>query len=357
MLVWHPVRLIAVSLRNKTIILGAIPVVASAVALSLTEIPGTSVDLSVPYAAEGPGPTFNTLGTTGGKNVVDISGTKTYPTSGHLNMTTVSVRHGMSLPQAITRWATTNDTLVPIEQIFPANQSPEEVNKENQAAFASSENNATSAAMKYLYRPMAVTVMSQPEGFDEIREGDIIEGIDGKKIAQPQDLVKAVRSHKVGDRVTLQVQRDGKSQDVSVPVRQGESDDAPILGITIKQEPADGTTIDYHLDDIGGPSAGLMFTLAVVDKLTPEDLTDGKFIAGTGTIDADGGVGPIGGVSHKIDAAKKAGATMFMTPSDNCAEAMSGDHDGVVLAKVNNLSDAVTALKEVKAGKEPKTCS
>ncbi|MDU7503317.1 MAG: PDZ domain-containing protein, partial [Corynebacterium kroppenstedtii] len=139
------------SLRNKTIILGAIPVVASAVALSLTEIPGTSIDLSVPYAAEGPGPTFNTLGTTGGKSVVDISGTKTYPTSGHLNMTTVSVRHGMSLPQAITRWATTNDTLVPIEQIFPSNQSPEEVNKENQAAFASSENNATSAAMKYLH--------------------------------------------------------------------------------------------------------------------------------------------------------------------------------------------------------------
>ena len=151
--------------------------------------------------------------------------------------------------------------------------------------------------------------------------------------------------------------RDGKSEDVSVPVRQGESDDAPILGITIKQEPADGTTIDYHLDDIGGPSAGLMFTLAVVDKLTPEDLTDGKFIAGTGTIDADGDVGPIGGISHKIDAAKKAGAMMFMTPSDNCAEAMSGDHDGVVLAKVNNLSDAVTALKDVKVGKKPTTCS
>ena len=357
MLVWHPVRLIAVSLRNKTIILGAIPVVASAVALSLTEIPGTSVDLSVPYAAEGPGPTFNTLGTTGGKNVVDISGTKTYSTSGHLNMTTVSVRHGMSLPQAITRWATTNDTLVPIEQIFPANQSPEEVNKENQAAFASSENNATSAAMKYLGRPMAVTVMSQPEGIDQIRKGDVIEAIDGKKIGQPQDLVKAVRGHKVGDQVTLQVNQDGKTKDVSVPVRKGESDSTPILGITIKQEPADGTTIDYHLDDIGGPSAGLMFTLAVVDKLTPEDLTDGKFIAGTGTIDADGDVGPIGGVSHKIDAAKKAGATMFMTPSDNCAEAVSGDHDGVVLAKVNNLSDAVAALKDAKVGKTPKTCS
>ncbi|MEJ4112048.1 PDZ domain-containing protein [Corynebacterium kroppenstedtii] len=345
------------NLRSKTMILGAIPVVASAVALSMTTIPGTSLDLSVPYAAEGPGPTFNTLGESAGKSVVEISGTRTYPTSGHLNMTTVSVRHGMSLPQAITRWATTHDTLVPLEQIFPSNQSPEEVNKHNAAQFASSESNATVAAMKYLHRPMAVTVISQPPGVDQIHKGDIIEAVDGQAIKQPGDLVTVIRRHKVGDQVTLRVTRDGRSDTVTVPVRKAESDNTPVLGITVKHVPADGTSINFHLDDIGGPSAGLMFTLAVIDKLTPDNLTNGKFIAGTGTIDANGDVGPIGGVTHKIDAAKKAGATMFMTPADNCAEALSGDHDGVMLAKVNTVDDAVTALKDVRAGKTPTTCS
>ena len=96
-------------------------------------------------------------------------------------------------------------------------------------------------------------------------------------------------------------------------------------------------TIDFNLANIGGPSAGLMFSLAVVDKLTTGDLNGGKFVAGTGTINADGKVGPIGGITHKMLAAQEAGATVFLVPAENCDEAKSAHEDGIELVKVENL--------------------
>ena len=96
-------------------------------------------------------------------------------------------------------------------------------------------------------------------------------------------------------------------------------------------------SIDFNLANIGGPSAGLMFSLAVVDKLTTGDLNDGKFVAGTGTITGDGKVGPIGGITHKMLAAQEAGATVFLVPADNCDEAKTAHEDGLELVKVENL--------------------
>jgi PDZ domain-containing protein len=115
-------------------------------------------------------------------------------------------------------------------------------------------------------------------------------------------------------------------------------------------------TIDFNLANIGGPSAGLMFSLAVVDKLTTGDLNGSKFVAGTGTITGDGEVGPIGGIAHKIVAAAETGATVFLVPADNCEEAKTADEDGVELVKVDNLGQAVDALKTLSAGGEPPRC-
>jgi Lon-like protease len=115
-------------------------------------------------------------------------------------------------------------------------------------------------------------------------------------------------------------------------------------------------TIDFNLANIGGPSAGLMFSLAVVDKLTTGDLNDGKFVAGTGTITGDGEVGSIGGITHKILAAADAGASVFLVPADNCEEAKSAHEDGIELVRVANLGVAVDALKTLSAGGEPPRC-
>ena len=114
--------------------------------------------------------------------------------------------------------------------------------------------------------------------------------------------------------------------------------------------------ITFNLANVGGPSAGLMFALAVVDKLTTGDLTDSKFIAGTGTIDSDGKVGPIGGITHKMLAAHEAGASVFLVPGDNCAEARTGNEDGLDLVKVDTLGQAVDALNLLSAGGEPPRC-
>ena len=117
------------------------------------------------------------------------------------------------------------------------------------------------------------------------------------------------------------------------------------------------STSPSALERIGGPSAGLMFTLGIIDKLTDGDLTDGRFIAGTGTIDGDGKVGPIGGVLLKLITARDAGATVFLVPADNCAEAITQVPDGLQLVKVATVTDAMTALQTLKDGGTPRLLS
>ena len=117
------------------------------------------------------------------------------------------------------------------------------------------------------------------------------------------------------------------------------------LGVSVLDAPWAPFTIDFNLANIGGPSAGLMFSLAVIDKLTTGDLNGSKFVAGTGTIDTDGKVGPIGGITHKMQAAHDAGATVFLVPAENCDEARTGQQDGLELVKVGTLVQAVDALQ------------
>ncbi|HEX9831497.1 MAG TPA: S16 family serine protease, partial [Mycobacterium sp.] len=132
--------------------------------------------------------------------------------------------------------------------------------------------------------------------------------------------------------------------------------DQGYLGIGVLDAPWAPFTVDFNLANIGGPSAGLMFSLAVVDKLTTGDLNDGKFVAGTGTITGDGEIGPIGGITHKMLAASDAGATIFLVPADNCAEAKTAQDDGLELIRVENLDEAVAALKTLSAGGERPHC-
>jgi PDZ domain-containing protein len=123
---------------------------------------------------------------------------------------------------------------------------------------------------------------------------------------------------------------------------------------------ADKVRVTLKLADVGGPSAGLLFTLGIIDKLhgngSGGDLTGGRTIAGTGTIDASGEVGPIGGIQLKMVAAKGIGAHTFLTPAGNCAEAERAPQQGLTLAKVATLDDALTALADVRAGRTPPTC-
>lgn len=368
--------------RFRTVVVGLLPVVALVALLAIPTIPGTDVNLTVPFAAEGEGPTYDTLGEVNGTPVVDITGTDAEldddlaDSEGQLNMTTVAVRTKLSLAETMKRWLGSDDTIVPVEQVIPSDSTPEEVARRNAAAFAASESNATVAAMGYLDRPLETTVYEVADdapAAGTLRENDVITAVDGTDVTLPAEVADAVAEHSPGDDVELTVRRGQDEVTESVTLGEvpeelrsnsaataaedaGESDKA-YLGVTMVAQPAGDLKVRYNLKDIGGPSAGLMFSLAVVDKLSPGDISGGKFVAGTGTISADGSVGPIGGITHKIAAAQHAGAEVFLVPSGNCSEATGTSYDGDIdLLSVDSLDGAVDAMEKYNNGGDAPTC-
>lgn len=352
----------------RTIAWGAIPIALLAAAVSIDHIPGTGIDLTVPYAAEGPGPTVDTLGQVEGTDVVEIDepdgaangAPQVEQPKGQLNMTTVSVRTNMTLAQAIARWLTTDDTIVPIDTVIPQNQTPEQVNEANAQAFTQSESAATVAAMSYLGLPVHIVVagvLDDTPAKGLLEEDDIVTKVDGHSVTKPEEAQSIIRAKKPGDEVEITWTHEGQEHTEKVTLGENPHDKSvPMLGILMSSAPDAALDVKYNLQDIGGPSAGMMFTLAVIDKLSTGDLTGGHFVAGTGTISEDGTVGAIGGIVHKVRAARDAGAELFLAPADNCAEAMSRDTGSMVVAKVSTLQDAVTAMDAFSKGEPVNTC-
>lgn len=316
--------------------------------------------VTVPFVSLGPGPTFNTLGDYDGKPVVDIEGIDSKPTSGHLNMTTVSQRDDLTLGQALTLWLSGREQLVPRDLVYPPDKSREEVNKDNDADFKQSEDSAEYAALGYLHYAKAVTVETVTDpgpSAGKLQPGDAIDGVNGVPVADVEKFTTLLKDTKAGDQIVIDYRR--KNAPVgTTTITLGSNPDRPYgyLGVGVRDAPWAPFTIDFNLANIGGPSAGLMFSLAVVDKLTTGNLNDAKFVAGTGTISGDGKVGAIGGITHKMLAAREAGATVFLVPADNCDEARSGAQDGMQLVKVDTLGGAVDALGVLSAGGEPPRC-
>ena len=346
--------------RFSTVAWGAIPVAALTLLLSIDHIPGTDITLAVPYAAEGPGPMFNTLGDVDGEDVIDIEGTETDPVAGNLNMTTVSVRTNMTLPQAIGRWITTDDSIVPVSQILPPNLDEDQLREYNKAEFAASEGNATVAAMRYLGQPTRVIVhdlLEDSPSADALESGDELTAVDGNEVTQPSEVQDAVRAHAPGDELTVEISRGDETKEVRItlgenPHEKGE----PMMGILMTSEPAGDVTVNYNLNDVGGPSAGMIFSLAVIDKLSPGQLNHGKFVAGTGTIAESGEVGPIGGITHKLAGARDAGVELFLAPEGNCDAVRTVDTGDMTVASVKNLDEAVAAMDDYAAGRSVHAC-
>ncbi len=328
-----------------------VPILAFGVLLSL---------VTVPYVSLGPGPTFDTLGEVDGKQVVDIAGGDVHKTSGHLNMTTVSQRDDLTLGQALTLWMSGREQLVPRELVYPPDKSKDEIDQANNTDFKRSEDSAEYAALGYLKYPSAVTVatVNNPgPSVGKLQRGDAIDAVNGKPVATIEQFTALLKATKPGDNVVLDYRRKNSPAGVATVTLGSNADrDYGYLGVAVLDAPWAPFSIDFNLANIGGPSAGLMFSLAVVDKLTTGDLNDGKFVAGTGTIDSDGKVGSIGGITHKMLSAREAGATVFLVPADNCDEAKTAHEDGLQLVKVDTLGHAIDALHALSAGGEPPRC-
>ncbi|HEX4246258.1 MAG TPA: S16 family serine protease [Pseudonocardia sp.] len=334
------------------------------VVLAVGVLAGT---VRVPLVALGPGPTFDTLGAVDGKPVVSVTGRQTYPTTGHLNMTTVAVTDGLTAVTALEFWADPERELVPRAAIYPPGKSDQQVEQENTAQFTDSENDAEVAALSYLHEPVKVVVGPLSAGApaaNVLKEGDQILSVKGQQVTSPGQVSQILTTTRPGDKIAVSFQRgdapvtEGTVTVGARPVIAGRPDGPQgFLGITPEGRPADPNQIVISLGDIGGPSAGLAFALAVIDKLTPDDLAGGKFIAGTGEIGPTGVVGPIGGIALKMIAARHAGATVFLVPAANCAEAAANTPAGLQLVKVTALADAVDSLTALKHGRTPPGCS
>jgi PDZ domain-containing protein len=331
------------------------------------------VFLPVPYAEMSPGPTVNTLGEHDGEPVLQISGHRTYPTDGHLNMTTVRVTsadYKMNLVEAIYGWLAHGDKVVPHDTLYPDGQTEEQSNQENAEEFSQSQESAKVAALKELGVPVKtwVIVSSVVKGSPAqgvLHAGDVIKAVDGTEVTQPSDVAKLVTRHKPGqdvvftivpatDQAAAEKQHRTATATKDVTLTTARSHDAgaerAVVGISAGTDHTFPFDIDIELADVGGPSAGLMFALGIYDKLTPGSLTGGTFVAGTGTIDDDGKVGPIGGVEMKTLGARSRGAQYFLTPADNCAAAAEDAPDGLTLVKVRTMKDALDALKDIRTG-------
>jgi Lon-like protease len=314
--------------------------------------------LPVPYVTMSPGPTVDVLAKTDGKQPVVIEGARTYPTEGELRLTTVSVTSPsvqISLVEALSAWFDGTRAVYPREVIYPPEQSVEDVERESSAQMVSSQDTAVAVALQELGYdlPLRVQVRAVTDGAPaegKLKKGDYLVSVNGARIGDLDQVTEAVQDSGVGEPAEFVVERSGERRTVTVVAEASEDDpDRAVVGVEI------GTTYDFPVDvdvridgDIGGPSAGLIFSLAVYDTLTPGPLTDGAPIAGTGTISTDGQVGPIGGIQQKIVAAADAGAEMFLVPAGNCDAALGADvREGEIeLVRADTMHDAVEALEK-----------
>lgn len=322
--------------------------------------------LPVPFVKLAPGPTFNVIGDFDGEPVIQISGTTTYPVTGQLDMTTVmesgGPRGGLTFVDAIASWLDPSDAVVPRELIFPDDETGEEVERRQAIMFSTSQSDAVAAALNFLDLPVTdeivVTVVYGDSPADGVLQPrDTILAVNGTEITDPVQVAEAIRTEPIGTTFTITVERDGTKQDVTVTSAQNPDDPTlPFIGIGVGTFYTGEFPIDFTLEDVGGPSAGLMFATGIIDKLTPDDLTAGRHVAGTGTIQPDGTVGPIGGIRQKLAGARGNGAELFLMPAQHCAEAAGHVPDGLTVVPVSTLTEAVDAIRAWNAGDAVAQC-
>ncbi|PZM96577.1 MAG: hypothetical protein DIU79_04725 [Actinobacteria bacterium] len=336
--------------RGVTVLLGAL--ITTLLAYGVFAAP-------VPYVVLGPGPTVDTLGEQDGTEVIQVTGAPTSDSAGQLRLTTVGVRPDVRLRDVIVGWFNSEEAVVPRELIYPPGHTREQVEQRNAEDFAASQSSAETAALRELGYPVQVTVRSvTPGGPAEgiLRPDDIITTVDGEPVTGTAKLTQLIRAKPAGTELTIGYTRGDQSGTAKITTR-AQDGEPPRIGVEVQARQPRPFDLKIQVGDIGGPSAGLMFALGIIDKLRPEDLTGGKVIAGTGTIDDMGNVGPIGGIPQKLIGAKEAGATVFLVPKENCPEAVRNAIDGIQLVKVSTLREALDALKALREGGEPPLCT
>ncbi|MBN9182006.1 MAG: PDZ domain-containing protein, partial [Microbacterium sp.] len=239
---------------------------------------------------------------------------------------------------------------------FPTGQTTQERNEESAAMMVDSQKEATAAALTHLGYDVhpklsvySLTDDSAAQG--KLRKDDVIVAANGTTITDV-DTLRRIVNDADGSAVTLTIERDGARQDVSVTPKKLTTGGTTtwLLGVSLITDYDFPIDVTIQLNNVGGPSAGMMFALGIMDTLTPGQLNGGKSIAGTGTITADGTVGPIGGIRQKLYGAKEAGASYFLAPDSNCDEVVGHVPSGLRVFAVKKVDDSLAVLDALRSG-------
>ena len=319
--------------------------------------------LPTSFVIQQPGPVFNTLGSTqnaSGEDVplISVNGAQTYPTSGALDLLTVQVvgsrERTPSWFELALAWFDRSRAVLPLDDVFPQGQSTEQRNQESAVMMVDSQKEATAAALTHLgydVKPMvrvySLTDDSPATGI--LQKDDIILAANGQAITETDELRSIINAGS-GAPVTLTVERAGGTLNETVTPKEVTSDGKTLwlIGVSTMHDYDFPIDVTIQLDNVGGPSAGMMFALGIIDTLSDGNLNGGEQVAGTGTIDASGTVGPIGGIRQKMYGAVDAGARWFLAPEANCDEVVGHVPDGLRVFSVGTLDDALTALKAIR---------
>ncbi|MEO8094688.1 MAG: S16 family serine protease [Pseudolysinimonas sp.] len=320
--------------------------------------------LPAPYVIEQPGPVYNVLGdvTVKGSSVplIEIPTEKTYKTDGTLDMLTVSIAGDRQNPPSwleIARaYLDPSRAVVPVDEIYPVGTTLQESNQQGQIDMQNSQKEAIAAALTdlgYTFPSTLTVVQTQAGGPSDgtLLAGDTIVSLDGTAYTDVSALRAGIAENGTDKPAEIVVERDGEKKTVEVtPTLSPGTDPVPIVGIIVGSDYQFPVDVTIQLENVGGPSAGQMFALGIIDKLTPGELNGGKDVAGTGTITAAGEVGPIGGIRQKLYGARNAGAEYFLAPKSNCDEVTGHIPSGLTVFAVSTLADSLTALKALSSG-------
>ena len=318
--------------------------------------------LPTAYVIQRPGPVYDTLGTASAENgdevpLISVEGAEIYPTGGTLDLLTVQVvgnrERTPSWLELATAWFDPTKAVLPIDAIFPEGQTSEQRTEESAVLMTDSQNEATAAALSELGYDIGahLSVHSLQEGSGAegvIEEGDVIVSAGGTPVTSAAQLREVVNEGD-GAPVEMVIERGGEEQTVTVTPTSSEIEGKTmwLLGISLLSDYDFPIDVTIQLNNVGGPSAGMMFALGIIDTLTPGELNGGEKVAGTGTIAADGTVGPIGGIQQKLWGAVGAGADWFLAPASNCDEVVGHVPDGLRVFSVEDLDDALAALDAI----------
>jgi PDZ domain-containing protein len=319
--------------------------------------------LPTSYVIQRPGPVYNTLGTasaTDGTEVplISIEGAETFPTEGALDLLTVQVvgnrERTPSWFELARAWFDRSRAVLPIEAVFPEDQTSEERNEESAALMIDSQKEATAAALRELgydveSRMTVFSLIDDSAAEGLLDEGDVIVEADGRAVSDASALREIVNAGE-GAPVELGVDRGGSVEMITVTPKQTDIDGEQVwlLGITLMHDYDFPIDVTIQLNNVGGPSAGMMFALGIMDVLTPGQLNGGENVAGTGTIDGTGQVGSIGGIRQKMFGAVDAGARWFLAPESNCDEVVGHVPAGLRVFAVETLDDSLDVLEAIR---------